>query len=556
MLHISERTKRHILWFALAMLAGALAHTLTPGAFPFKSLSTVIYCGILIAWMLTVQKRVIQWHVRRYLVSVAGGCTLLMILRVCRWDFFTWSPDLSRWLWYAYYIPFVISPLCLLCAAKCVGRRWADKPLRRVAWLWIPCAMMAAGFLTNDLHGAAFRITPLANDDYTYTHGWLYWLMAAWCAVLLLWAFSALLRSSLIASGRRFWFIPVVWAAAFTALLFVFIANGGSPHWGRYSLYNFQEIWAALLVGTAECFILIGLIPANTDYEEIFGKLPWNAALTDRDGNVAFHSADAFLPTPEQIDMARGGAVAVDANHILRCQEIRGGVSSWLVDRTHVNRMNRHIAETVEYLEEENDLLAEENRVRAARASYETQNTIYDGVIPVVRPQLFEAERLLREETADDEAYRQNMLRAMVLCDYAKRRINLSLIAHGNASLSTSELALAIRETLEYLSAGEIETALECSEAELYPTEQLVMAYDFFEEVLETALPGLSALFVHIATKDALQLKLVMETPSALPPEGWFARQREKLGARIELSVDEESCGFVRLSFGKGGAAE
>ncbi len=556
MLHISKRSKRHILWFALAILAGVLAHLLTPGHIPFSGLSTSIYCGILTAWILTVQKRVIQWHVRRYLIVTAGACALLLILRVCRWDYFTWSADVSRRLWYAYYIPFVLSPLCLLCAAKCVGKRWADRPLRFVRWLWIPCGAITLGFLTNDLHGAAFRITSFSNGGESYTHGWLYWVMAVWCAALLLWAVSALLRSCAIVGVRKYWFIPVLWMAIFAALLIVFIVNGGSPHWGGYSLYNFQEVWAALLVGTAECFIQIGLIPANTDYEEIFQKLPWDAVLTDRDGNVVYHSAGAFLPTRVQIDAGLRWPFAVDANHVLHCRNILGGVSSWLVDRTRINETNRQIAEAVEYLEEENDLLAEENRIRAARASYETQNRIYDGVIPVVRPQLFEAERLLREETADEGAYRQKMLRAMVLCDYAKRRVNLSLVAHGVDSLPSSELALAIRETLEYLSSGEIETGLECSGAEKFPSEQLVMAYDFFETVLETALPGLSALFVRIAAKDALRLMLVMETPSALPPEGWFARRRERLGAEIEVSEDGESGCFVRLTFGKGGAAE
>ena len=554
--HTSKRTRRHILGFAAAILFAAVSNILTPEIIPLSQTATLMYCAVLTAWILTVQKRVIQWHIRRYLIAAAGACALLFILRACRWDFFEWSDDISRYLWYAYYIPYCISPLCILCTAKCVGKRWRDDPLRRVKWLWAVCEALMLGFLTNDLHGAAFRITYDWNGGYTYAHGWLYYAMVVWTVLLLIWAYGALMHRCVVLGCRNRWYVPAGWAAAVIVLIGIFLMKGGSPRLYGLNLYNFQEVWTALIVGTAECFIQIGLIPSNNDYEEIFQKSHWDMALADRDGNIVYHSADAFVPERAQTVAALRESVAIDDGHILHAREIPGGISTWLVDRTRVNETNEQLAEAVEYLEEENDLLAEENRVCAERAAYETQNRLYDGVIPIVQPQLSEAERLLREDTEDDAAYRANMLRAMVLCDYAKRRINLSLIAHEKLVLSSDELVLAIRETLEYLSAGEIETAVECRGGAPFPTEQLMMTYDFFETVLEAALPALGALFVHIETRGALQLKCVMETPSALPPEDWLARQRQKLGAELELCREDESSAFARLSFGKEAAGE
>lgn len=549
MTHISKRTKRHILWFAAAILSAALINIL---AYGLHHTGTLMYCGILIAWVLTVQKRVIQWHIRRCLICAAGACILLFVIRACRWNFFNLSPCASRYLWYAYYIPLCVSPLFILSAAMCVGRRRRDGPLRGVRWLWVPCAAMILGFLTNDLHGAAFRITGRQGGEYVYTHGWLYAVMAVWTAALMLWAFTVLLRRALTLGCRRLWFVPVGWAAFSTALIAVILIKGGSPALGGVRLYNFQEAWTALIVGTAESFIQIGLIPSNTDYEEIFQKSRWNAALIDRGENVAYHSEDAFVPTEAQLDAAQRQPVAMDDDHVLYAQAVGGGVFCYVVDHTRINETKRKIAEAVEYLEEENDLLAEENRIRAARAAYQTQNIVYDSVLPVVQPQLSEAERLLRDDTADETAYGAGMLRAMVLCDYAKRRINLSLVAYGKTGLSSDELLLSIRETLEYLQAGGIETELICAGAGEFPTEQIMMAYGFFETALEAALPGLSGLFVHIKAKDALGLRLVMETPSALPSPDWLARQRQKLGAELSLHR-EEGEGFARLAFGTGG---
>lgn len=122
-------------------------------------------------------------------------------------------------------------------------------------------------------------------------------------------------------------------------------------------------------------------------------------------------------------------------------------------------------------------------------------------------------------------------------------------------TLSSNELMLALRETLEYLGAGGVETALNCSGAGTFPTEQIIMAYDFFAAVLEAALPGLGALFVHVETEGALQIRLVMETPTALPDEDWLTRQRQRLGAQLEARC-EDGEGFARIAFGKGGGAE
>ena len=553
--HISKQTGRHILWFGLAILFAEAAQVLTTRPIQLHHTATLTYCGILIAWILTVQKRVIQWHVRRYLVSAAGACALLFVLRLCRWNFFAYSATADRYLRYIYYVPVTIAPLCVFSAAQCVGRRWRDKPLRYVRWLWIPCAAIVLGFLTNDLHGAAFHITVKSDGSYAYSHGWLYLVMAAWTAALLLWTFMTLLRRCRVLGCKRFWTIPTAWMALFTVLIGAYLIHGGSFYlWGS-NLYNFQEVYSALIVGTVECFIQIGLIPSNSDYEDIFQRSRWDAVIADHSGGIVYRTADAVSPTNAQIDAALHASVIVNADHVLHARRIRGGTSCYIVDCTAINETNRQIAEAVDYLEEENDLLAEENRIRAVRATYETKNLIYDSVIPVVRPQLAEAERLLCEDAADEKTYRSGMLRALILCDYAKRRVNLAFVAHGTSELSSSELVLSIRENLEYLGAGGVETALDCPGAGMFPSAQIMMAYDFFEAALEAALPGLGAMFVSVETGDALRLKLVMETPSALPPRDWLARQRQRLGAELTLLMDEDG-GFARLAFGKGGEAK
>lgn len=74
-----------------------------------------------------------------------------LFLRAVKYRFFV-DDDVTRYLWYLYYVPQVLAPLFSLYAALQIGRREDEPFLRRWYWLFVPVALLIGGILTNDWH--------------------------------------------------------------------------------------------------------------------------------------------------------------------------------------------------------------------------------------------------------------------------------------------------------------------------------------------------------------------------------------------------------------------
>ena len=492
--------------------------------------------------------------VRRSFILGAGLLISMFLLRLWRYNMASAVSPLSRYLWYAYYLPMTAVPLAALAAAEHMGRaEYAKAPryLRLLRLLWL---LLVALILANDLHGWMFSVTGAAGETYRYTYGALYFVTFGWIGVMSVGSFAVLMRRCRLSQCRRLWFVPALAALPGFGLLLWYLAEGGSaPELQGHKLYNFQEAYAILFVFVWESCIQIGLILSNTDYAAIFTLSPLAALITDEGGRVLLRSAGADLPSPEQLAGARLSPLSVDGDHVLHSHPIHDGAVYWIEDLSSVNEINRKIASAIEYLQDEQALLTEEARIRSERAAYETQNRLYDSLSPLVRPQLDAAQRLLAEAASESEAdFREKLTRAMVLCVYAKRRVNLAILASRSGCLPVEELKLAIRETLEYLRLREVVCSLECLGAvETLPAGDLLLVYDFFASVVEAALPGLSALFVLLRCREDFGIDLSMGTPTGRLPGYWRLRQRESSGAVMTLS-EEEGLAYARLRLERG----
>lgn len=74
-----------------------------------------------------------------------------LFLRAVKYRFFV-DDDVTRYLWYLYYVPQVLAPLFSLNAALQIGRREDELFLRRWYWLFVPATLLIGGILTNDWH--------------------------------------------------------------------------------------------------------------------------------------------------------------------------------------------------------------------------------------------------------------------------------------------------------------------------------------------------------------------------------------------------------------------
>ena len=113
-----------------------------------------------------------------------------------KWN--TSNLELTRYLWYGYYIPMAcLPPLCLSCALRSAGVEIGET----AAWIRTACAVLgivlAVLALTNDVHRLFFAFD-VPNPGFTgmYSYGPAYWVFFAYNALCYLAFFCVLWRSS------------------------------------------------------------------------------------------------------------------------------------------------------------------------------------------------------------------------------------------------------------------------------------------------------------------------------------------------------------------------
>ena len=216
--HISHASQKRIILFAAAFLCGFLLNILSQLVGPLQYSASVLYSTLLIAWAVTIKRRVLQMRLRRCLIAAAMLLLALFVLRLCRWVFFAWSLAADRFLWLLYYIPYTAVPLLSLCAALCVGRG-AEEPSRTVPiLLWGVWSLLAAGFMTNDLHHWVFYVTYESGGS-TSHYAWLYFVVTGWCTALTIAAFWTLMHRCRLSQCRRLWYVPVLSSSTTLPLL-------------------------------------------------------------------------------------------------------------------------------------------------------------------------------------------------------------------------------------------------------------------------------------------------------------------------------------------------
>ncbi|MBR4151257.1 MAG: hypothetical protein IKR08_07790 [Firmicutes bacterium] len=136
---------------------------------------------------------------------------------------------------------------------------------------------------------------------------------------------------------------------------------------------------------------------------------------------------------------------------------------------------------------------------------------------------------------------------------YIKRRANMELLAYEYEKLPSDEIWLAIRESDEYIAlSGAAADVRKNGEAEL-PSAALLLAYDFFEKVAESALDKASAISALIDAgggAESFSLTVETDTPSAVSFDGWRVRELAAAGMSVSVRMRDETC-FHTISCGK-----
>lgn len=545
--------KKKIVLFSLAgvffVIAGVCqyidSHLSIFGNYFCSYLADLIFFSLLIAWAISIHIRIVQPSVRRNLILVAVLLILWLLIRMVKYRFIDEQDTVSRYLWYAYYIPQCLVPSVGLLAALGIERK-NDKPISRLTYLiFVPAVLLILLIFTNDLHQAVFSFQPgFKNFSKDYRHEFGYFLAIVWIVGMTLAGGIVLfIKCSISACRKRKW-IPLLTFLLCAIVCFICYKFAAA-------VYKVPELFSFSFIVIFESCIGIGLIPSNENYTEYYNLSQVSSVITDKDLRIAVRSQDAPSLTKEQLAEALHDHVMIDDNTRLSSREISGGRVFWTENLSAINELNARLTDVNEVLSEENDLVAYENELKEKKAHIEQKNKLYESILALVADELSLAKSYVGEIDENSSDFEKKMHIVCVLAAYIKRRSNLAVIEERRKTMDVKEIAVSVKESLKYLSDCGVATSLAVAGEGEFPSKRCILLYEFFEECVRRALPTVSGMLVNLsANPERLSLRIAA-TDASGSVEECIAKIKENLGTVI--FEEEDGVVYQTLTFCTGG---
>ena len=501
-----------VLLVAVLMICAVCARVAARYGYYAEVLSIVralIYIGLLAAWGISVQTRIIQTQVRRYLLVIAGLMLLWLTLRTVKYN--TYHMTAERFLWYGYYLPMLFIPVLAVLVALSLGKPENYRLPKWTHFLYLPSALLFLLVLTNDLHQLVFFFPTGVLSTREYDYGIGYYVVLAWMVLCAAAALVIILAKCRIPQSRRYLWLPVV---PFALALGYCAAYIKGVYWVWLLAGDLTVSMCLIITAIFESCIQCSLIQSNTHYAELFHASTIGALITDRDFSVAC-AAENARSVDSQTLMAAAESPVVTADGI-RISEapMRWGHVSWDDDISPMLAVLKELDDTREELQSYGSILQAENAQKARRKKLEEQERLYRAMqekaaAPAVR--LSNLAKAL-QGVQDADAARFLLWKMTVIGAYLKRRSNLIFLADRDGMVPVSEVALCLNESMDNLRLHVRRCASRLDfEGELR-LETAAVLYDFFEAAIELAMDDLSGAAANVTRKeDTCVLSLMLQ---------------------------------------------
>ena len=498
----------------LAVFAAYIFRLIGRGCFYptlFSYLRSFIYIGMFAAWGLSVRQRIVQKQVRRYLTGVSLLLILWFTLRSAKYFIF-WQPNVTRYLWYLYYLPMLFVPTLALLIAMSLGKPDEYKLPKSVWLLFAVSGALLILVLTNDLHQLVFSFSKNADiwSDDSYGYGVCYFAVIGWqvlcaAAALVVMLFKCRLKN------RKLRFLPVI--PLIVSLNYLVLNYIGIP-WQKELFGDVTAFQSLMYMLCLEACIACGYIHSNSRYADLFASsVGTSAQITDMSFNVRYAAMDTKPISREKMMHAIQSPLTLADGLNLHTMPIGGGYAVWTEDVSALLEARENFEGLAEELAERNEILRYEYKREARRRRVEEQNRLYDLLRCTTQAQINRISTLTKEyqKINKTEPTRAKTLLAeiAVLCSYIKRRKHLTLLADRDCSVAMAELVGAFTESLQALKLLNVRTTFFADgRLSVLPGKSAAEIFDFYEQVIESDLENISSIQVSLAYVEGLRLSV------------------------------------------------
>lgn len=535
-----------LLYFFLLILCFFAQVHIIPDVFPWRMISGIYFLALGVLLVIYFSERIAdRGQLKRWMMCCAWLIVFFLFLRAIKYEMFPVDSAFGRYIWYLYYLPMLCIPLCTSYASMYIDGEAKKEFARCKSRFGIITAFFFIYVVTNDVHQTVFRFREGMEEwNSSYSYGFGYFAVVAWICFLYIFSIVLMFRKCKLSKVKKKWWVTLIPFAIGIAMQFL-IAIDKMPKINGFMVINFPEAICFMTALFWECCIRIGLIPTNKGYGELMQVSSLAMQITDQSGKVIYKS----LSASEIADADKGKTepVLLDENLELYCEKIPGGFTYWQNDISELNEINKKLEEVYSLLEEETQLIRLENELKEKQVSIEQRTKLYEEINART---LTQAKKIavLADEALKADDIRERNYKAGVICflgAYMKRYANLMLLAENENRMNTTELGMAIAESLRYLGNINIPGDLISDENTKILTQDAILLYELFETLVEDKLTELQAVYVKLETAAEVVLKITLEGIHAVLDKVMSDKISE---AGISVAINyEDEVSYVRF---------
>lgn len=496
-----------------------------------------VYMLLLFGWQHTITTKIMQKSMRGHLTAQNIVSILYLTVRFVQDAFLYVNIPWMRFTGYFINIAAVFIPLFGFYSAFYLGKPEDYQISKKWYLLLIPACFLSMLALTNDLHHFLYYIVPEEPQPNLYFHPYIgTYIVYIWGLSIISYQVYVIYRRNGTTKSDSLYRKLIPFYEPILLLLFS-IPYATTAYVVRFELVEYSAGLIFILVLCWQIYILVGLIPVNTQYEEVFRRSTVAMQILLPSGETIAASENAAEITPAMLEALKQEQRFFATEDItMHLHPVLGGYMVWQTDFSQINHALRELQRLNAKLEEEQDLLAQEIHIQSDEASVQARNDIYDSLSSEVSGQLTLLTELLSKESLSENDWN----RICLIGTYIKRFCNLRLTYQEQQTIPMGDLAISLQDMAKCMKNLGIMTSLDfCPTLNLEP-ELILLIMKTLEGILEKADFRLSSVVIQISNTVSFEITGTACEFVSHSLEGGYGLQAEKIQAGYRLLLLQE----------------
>ncbi len=451
-------------------------------------LSIGIYISVFTAWTVSIYNRIMQRHVRTYLMLIGANIILWVSIRGVKWGAFRYVTLGDRLLWYMFYIPMIMIPLLFFFTALSVGEEESYRPSKKWNLLFIPAILLILLVLTNDFHMLVFSGFDLSihmyGMEYDYQIG--YFIIVFFLITLIVLSIALIIKKfKHSTNSRKASRLPLLVLAA---VILYNVLHIMKPVYGIGHYFMDVTIFSCVAtIAFWEACIRTGLIHSNNRHKEFFRVSTTNAQILNHGGEAVYISENAkAIPRKTFETLKTSKNVEYGENSMLNMSPINGGYVLWSSDVSDIKGMIRELEDLNKELYEEANLLTAENEHKKEATKAKKLSELHSILLAEALPYTEKIKKnIVTTEDVTLDEMKDLLFETSIISTYLKRKVNLILTEQTEKCISTDEIQRAFLESFSLLRCYEKTCNINIVDNFDMSLNTAMYCYDLYQKIIE-----------------------------------------------------------------------